>query len=263
MKCRRQYHSVLVHRRGALALPATDVQITTRNMPSASRATRQSPSSARLRDVGRAWRPSTLTRVEFVDENGGGPGVRLRTETPQKGTAAAMPNNARHWGRLSDLRDQRAGIPAAGSAIASRAKPTMLEMHSFCLEAHRTSARHYACGSGLLPTDGRRHAGVPERVVAPEPRLARIGLGIMRVVARHPLCRRFTGITPPLGSLQNWHRGLSRLPRFTGCRGLLGRGTCVTFPTVACPPSLADTCCTVTFCSPPVRYRLSASICGM
>jgi hypothetical protein len=28
---------------------------------------------------------------------------------------------------------------------------------------------------------------------------------------------------------------------------------CVTLPTIACPPSLTDTCCTVTFCSPPVR----------
>src|SRR5215472_14437014 len=26
-----------------------------------------------------------------------------------------------------------------------------------------------------------------------------------------------------------------------------------TLPTIACPPSLTDTCCTVTFCSPPVR----------
>jgi hypothetical protein len=28
---------------------------------------------------------------------------------------------------------------------------------------------------------------------------------------------------------------------------------CVTLPTIACPPSPTETCCTVTFCSPPVR----------
>ena len=31
------------------------------------------------------------------------------------------------------------------------------------------------------------------------------------------------------------------------------RGVWVTLPTIACPPSLTETCCTVTFCSPPVR----------
>ena len=34
-----------------------------------------------------------------------------------------------------------------------------------------------------------------------------------------------------------------------------------TVPTIACPPSLTLTCCTTTFCSPPVRYRFKASIC--
>jgi hypothetical protein len=33
-------------------------------------------------------------------------------------------------------------------------------------------------------------------------------------------------------------------------------------PTIACPPSLTVTCFTRTFCSPPVRYRLSASTCA-
>ena len=88
----------------------------------------------------------------------------------------------------------------------------MLKCILFALEAHRTSARHYACGSGLLPLTAGDMQGVPERVVAPEPRLARIGLGIMRVIAHHRLYQRFTGITPPLGSLRNWHRGLSRRP---------------------------------------------------
>lgn len=35
-----------------------------------------------------------------------------------------------------------------------------------------------------------------------------------------------------------------------------------TLPTMACPPSLTETCCTMTRCSPPVRYRLSASTCA-
>src|SRR5262249_2740738 len=30
-------------------------------------------------------------------------------------------------------------------------------------------------------------------------------------------------------------------------------GVCVTLPPMAWPPSVTDTCCTVTFCSPPVR----------
>ena len=34
-----------------------------------------------------------------------------------------------------------------------------------------------------------------------------------------------------------------------------------TVPTIACPPSFTLTCCTTTFCSPPVRYRFSASNC--
>ena len=34
-----------------------------------------------------------------------------------------------------------------------------------------------------------------------------------------------------------------------------------TAPTIACPPSFTLTCCTTTFCSPPQRYRFSASIC--
>ncbi len=32
-----------------------------------------------------------------------------------------------------------------------------------------------------------------------------------------------------------------------------------TLPTIACPPSFTLTCCTVTFCSPPVLYRFKAS----
>ena len=39
-----------------------------------------------------------------------------------------------------------------------------------------------------------------------------------------------------------------------GFSGAVSRAACVTLPTIACPPSLTDTCCTVTFCSPPVRY---------
>jgi hypothetical protein len=38
-----------------------------------------------------------------------------------------------------------------------------------------------------------------------------------------------------------------------GLRRPLPREACVTVPTIAWPPSLTDTCCTVTFCSPPVR----------
>jgi hypothetical protein len=35
--------------------------------------------------------------------------------------------------------------------------------------------------------------------------------------------------------------------------GAAARWPCVTLPTIAWPPSLIVTCCTVTFCSPPVR----------
>jgi hypothetical protein len=37
---------------------------------------------------------------------------------------------------------------------------------------------------------------------------------------------------------------------------------CVTAPTIACPPSFTVTCSTRTVCSPPLRYRLSASTCA-
>jgi hypothetical protein len=40
---------------------------------------------------------------------------------------------------------------------------------------------------------------------------------------------------------------------FVALSGLVSREACVTLPTIAWPPSLTDTCCTVTFCSPPVR----------
>src|ERR1700731_3189939 len=35
-----------------------------------------------------------------------------------------------------------------------------------------------------------------------------------------------------------------------------------TLPTIACPPSFTVTCSTRTVCSPPLRYRLSASACA-
>jgi hypothetical protein len=41
---------------------------------------------------------------------------------------------------------------------------------------------------------------------------------------------------------------------FTAFPGAVSRAAAwVTLPTIAWPPSLTDTCCTVTFCSPPVR----------
>ena len=40
---------------------------------------------------------------------------------------------------------------------------------------------------------------------------------------------------------------------WAACSGAASRAAWVTLPTIACPPSLTDTCCTVTVCWPPVR----------
>ena len=42
---------------------------------------------------------------------------------------------------------------------------------------------------------------------------------------------------------------------------LCSRVSCVTLPTIACPPWATETCWTVRFSPTPLRYRLSASIC--
>src|ERR1700738_1644841 len=44
----------------------------------------------------------------------------------------------------------------------------------------------------------------------------------------------------------------------TACSGTSSRGACMTSPTIAWPPSATETF--VIFCSPRLRYRLSASI---
>jgi hypothetical protein len=53
-----------------------------------------------------------------------------------------------------------------------------------------------------------------------------------------------------VGAVFAWARGKGEA---TALSGAISRGACVTLPSIASPPSLTDPCCTVTFCSPPVR----------
>src|SRR5262249_49562623 len=50
-----------------------------------------------------------------------------------------------------------------------------------------------------------------------------------------------------------WRASVSAGVVVTGFAAAVPPAAWLTLPTIACPPSLTDTCCTVTFCSPPVR----------
>jgi 2-polyprenyl-6-methoxyphenol hydroxylase-like FAD-dependent oxidoreductase len=86
--------------------------------------------------------------------------------------------------------------------------------------------------------------------------LSRIRTGVIEQVAVDLLDEAGVGARMHRDGLE--HDGTQELERASGgdaaaFPGTFSRCACVTLPTIAWPPSATETCCTVTFCSPPVR----------
>jgi hypothetical protein len=133
----------------------------------------------------------------------------------------------------------------------------------------------WKCGDCLvrLPEQVRKQAAFLSGLVRMEPML----IGSVRRTLRCSTARTMEaayGPTPHRGRPAPLARALrgSRAPRsfLEGIFPFQEDGSlfseeplppCVTAPTIACPPSFTVTCSTRTVCSPPLRYRLSASTC--
>src|ERR1700732_1513803 len=72
-----------------------------------------------------------------------------------------------------------------------------------------------------------------------------------------PLARAFRGCRAP----RSYLKGILPFHVYGPCFSKAPPPPCLTLPTISCPPSFTVTCSTRTVCSPPVRYRLSASTC--
>src|SRR5262245_41636769 len=81
--------------------------------------------------------------------------------------------------------------------------------------------------------------------------------GVARMMASHLFDLRLNGTIAGAGSATIVIAAVRASASAGGAAPALSAAVspwaCVTLPTIAWPPSLTDTCCTVTFCSPPVR----------
>ena len=64
---------------------------------------------------------------------------------------------------------------------------------------------------------------------------------------------RFVSPTIVIGRCFEWESAGVKFAAFSGAVSRAVSRAEVTLPTIACPPWPTETCCTVTFCSPPVR----------
>ena len=120
--------------------------------------------------------------------------------------------------------------------------------------------------TALFSADRRRHTGFAGTRLCPAALTRQHRASVTRMTTPlHFFVLAATGVRTGFsiigiaGCRASVRAGLDRRDFFEAAPGT----DWVTLPTIAWPPSLTDTCCTVTFCSPPVRWRFSASICIM